>query len=140
MVVFASMIPGFICFGGMVANSTHGWEKFVCGAALLACAVWGIRIARLGIFAGPDQLVVRNYFRSYRITWQDISAFEIPTRYGTWRNAGLRIRLLNGRVISATLYARGRVDSGRAARTVAEELEELRRQGGPSGRLSPGPV
>jgi len=127
-VVCASVVPGFICFGGLVASSTHGWEKIASGAALLAFVIFGIRIARLGIFAGPDQLAVRNYFRTYRIAWQDISAFEMPPRHGTLRNAGLRIHLLDNRVISATLYARGGIDSGHAARRVVEELEQLRHQ------------
>ena len=118
-----------ILFGGVVANSTHGWEKIASGAAALAFVILGIRIARLGIFAGPDRLIVRNYFRTYRIAWPDISAFEMPPRYGTLRKAGLRIHLLNDQVISATLYARGRIGSGRAAQTVVEELEQIR-QGG----------
>jgi hypothetical protein len=127
-VVCASVVPGFVFFSGVVAGSTHGWEKIASGAAVLAFAILGIRIARLGILAGPDQLAVRNWFRTYRIAWQDISAFEMPPLYGTLRKAGLRIHLLDGQVISVTLYARGIFDSSRAARTVAEELEQLRHQ------------
>lgn len=115
-------------FGGVVTNTTHGWEKIANGIALLAFAILGIRIARLGIFAGPDELVVRDYFRTYRIAWPDVSAFEMPPPYGTWRKAGLRIRLHDGRLISATLYARGRIDSGTAVRTVMEKLEQFRQQ------------
>jgi hypothetical protein len=44
------------------------------------------------------------------------------------RKTGLRIHLRDNRVISANLYARGIIDSGRAARTVGEELEQLRHQ------------
>jgi hypothetical protein len=121
LVALGSVLPGFIFFGGVVANSTHGWEKFASGAAMCVFAVLGIRIARLGIFAGPDELVVRDYFRSYRIAWREISAFEMPPQSGTLRKTGPRIRLLDGRLISATLYA----DSGSAAGTVLRELEQL---------------
>jgi hypothetical protein len=138
----ASVVPGFVFFSGVVADSTHGWEKIACGAAMLAFVILGIRIARLGIFAEPDQLAVRNWFRTYRIAWQDISAFEMPPLHGTLRKAGLRIHLLDHRVISATLYARGGFDSGRAARTVVEELEQLRHQRVPdavTAKQQPGP-
>jgi hypothetical protein len=94
-------------------------------------------------FKRRQPLAVRNWFRTYRIAWQDISAFEMPPLYGTLRKAGLRIHLLDSRVISATLYARGIFDSGRAARTVAEELEQLRRQRVPdavTARQPPGAI
>jgi hypothetical protein len=118
-------LGALVFFSGMVADTTHGWEKVGSGAAFLVLA---IRIASMGIFAGPDQLVVRDYFRTYRIGWQEISGFEQPPPYGTWRKAGLQIRLSDGRVISATLYGRGGVDSGHAASVAAEKLEQLRRQ------------
>lgn len=73
-------------------------------------------------------MVVRDFFRTYQLAWRDISAFEMPPRYRTWRKAGLRIHLLNGQLISATLYSRGRLDSGNAARKVIGELEQLRHQ------------
>ncbi len=82
----------------------------------------------MGIFAGPGHVVVRNYFRTYRIAWAEISGFEEPPPYGTFRKAGLRIHLSDGRLISATLYGRSGVDSGKAARKVVGELEQLRRQ------------
>ena len=52
-VILASVLPGFISFGGVVSNTAHGWKKIANGIALLAFAILGIRIARLGIFAGP---------------------------------------------------------------------------------------
>jgi hypothetical protein len=127
-VALISGVPGLIFLSGVLTPTTHGWEKIASAAVVLAFAMLGIRIARLGIFAGPDQLVVRNQFRSYRIGWREISAFAMPPPYGSMSNTGLRIHLLHGRVISATLYSRGPFDSGRAAGTVLEELEQLRRQ------------
>jgi len=117
-----------IPFSGMMTDTTHGWEKVGSGAAFLVLVVLAIRIANLGIFAGPDQLVVRDYFRTYRIRWEQISGFEKPPPYGTLRKAGLRIHLSDGRVISATLYGRSGADSGHAASVAVEKLEQLRQQ------------
>jgi hypothetical protein len=126
-VLLTSVIPGLVFLSGALVSSTHGWEKIANGAAVLAFAILGVRTARLGIFAGSGQLLVRDYFRTYQIGWPEIARFEMPPRYGTWRNTGIRIHLTDGRLISATLYRRGRLDSGRAARTVVQELERLRR-------------
>jgi hypothetical protein len=126
-VLLTSVIPGLVFLSGALVSSTHGWEKITNGAAVLAFAGLGVRTARLGIFAGPGQLLVRDYFRTYQIGWLEIACFEMPPRYGTWRNTGIRIHLTDGRLISAALYRRGRLDSGSAARTVIQELDRLRR-------------
>jgi len=128
MVLLTSVVPGLVFLSGVLVTRTHGWEKIASGAAVLAFAVLGVRIARLGIFAGPDHLVVRDCFRTYQICWPEIARFEMPPRYGTWPKTGLRIHLTDGRLISATLYGRGRFDTGRAAGTVVRELDKLRRQ------------
>ena len=112
----------------MMTDTTHGWEKVGSGAAFLVLVVLAIRIANLGIFAGPDQLVVRDYFRTYRIRWEKISGFEKPPPYGTLRKSGLRIHLSDGRVISATLYEESGTHSRRAANAALEKLEQLRQQ------------
>jgi Bacterial PH domain len=127
IVLLTSVVPGLVFLSGALVNSTHGWEKIADGAAVLAFALLGVRTARLGIYAEPEQLVVRDYFRTYQIGWPEIASFELPPRYGTWRKSGLRIHLIDGRLISATLYRRGRLDSGRAGRTVVQELDRLRR-------------
>jgi len=107
--------------------STHGWEKIASGAAVLVCAIIGVRLARLGIFAGPDELLVRNFSRAYQIRWPEIARFEMPPA-GDLRKAGLRIHLIDGRLISATLYGRRQLDSHDAARDTIQELEQLRQQ------------
>jgi len=66
MVLLTSVVPGLVFLSGVLVTRTHGWEKIASGAAVLAFAVLGVRIARLGIFAGPHHLVVRDCFRTYR--------------------------------------------------------------------------
>lgn len=124
-------IPALIFLSGIGVSSTHGWEKIANAVGLLACVALGVRIARVGIFAGPDKLLVRNYFTTYRVGWRDISAFGMPPAYGTLRKTGLRIHLADGRLVSASAYTLGPLDSRRAARTAVTALEELRRQRAP---------
>jgi hypothetical protein len=128
MVLLTSVGPGLIFLSGVLVSSTHGWEKIANGAAVVAFALLGVRTARLGIFAKPDQLMVRDYFRSYHVLWSEIASFEMPPPYGTWRKVGLKIHLTDGRPISATLYGRTPLDSGRGAHTVIQELDRLRLQ------------
>lgn len=126
LVLLACVAPGIIFVSGATVPSTHGWEKIACWTVVLALAIVGIRIVRMGIFAGPGELVVRNFFRSYKIDWRDISGFEIAPS-GIWMIFGVKIRLLDGQVVSDTLYG-GRILSGFPARKVIGELEQLRRQ------------
>jgi hypothetical protein len=128
MVLLTSVVPGLLFLSGMLVSSTHGWEKIASGAVVAAFALLGIRTARLGIFAEPEQLVVRDYFRSYHVLWSEIASFEMPPPYGTRRKVGLKISLTDGRLISATLYGRTPLDSGRRPRAVIQELDRLRRQ------------
>jgi hypothetical protein len=88
----------------------------------------GVRCWRLAIVAGPDHLVVRNYFRTVRISWQNIAGFEPPPPYATLGKSGLKIRLTDGRVIAATAGGRTQYDTGRVQAALMRELEELRRR------------
>jgi Bacterial PH domain len=129
MVLLTSVLPGLIFLSGVLVNTTHGWEKIANGVVVVAFAALGVRTARLGIVACPEHLVVRDYFRTYRVRWTQIAGFELPPPYGRWRKAGLRIRLLDGQLISATLYARNLFDTGRRpARDIVRELNRLLRQ------------
>ena len=79
-----------------------------------------------GIFAGPEQVIVRNYFRTYRVGWAEIPGFDPPHYVG--------ICLTDGAMIRATLFALGRGDRGIAASQVIQELEWLRGQRTPTAR------
>jgi hypothetical protein len=77
---------GLIFLSGMTASSTHGSEKIASEVGLLAIAVLAVRTARLGIFARPEQLVVRDYFRTYQIRWQEITSSN--TQLTQWLSLG----------------------------------------------------
>jgi hypothetical protein len=125
-VLVTGVIPGLLLLGALA--SAPGAVKFVPGAGVLACTVLGIRSAMLGIFAGPDHIVVRNFFSTHQIGWEEISGFEMPSYHETPRDVGLRIIFDDRRPISATLYARGDQNLDRPAREAIEQLEQLRQQ------------
>jgi hypothetical protein len=70
---------------------------------------------------------VRDFFRAYEIRWPEIARFEMP-RTGALRKAGLRIHLIDGRLISATIYGRRQLNTHDAARQTIQELGQLREQ------------
>lgn len=54
-----------------------------------------VKVARMGVFADRDGLIIRNVFRTHRIDWSDIAGFERPAPYGRLRDAGLKVVLLD---------------------------------------------
>ena len=127
------LIAGFgalFCVIGVVATlpDNNLGPKIAGGVAAVALACLAVRCWRLAVIAGPDQLVVRNFFRTVRISWQDIAGFEPSPPYGTLWKAGLGIRLTDGRLIAATAFGRNQYETGRVQAAVIRELEELRRQ------------
>jgi hypothetical protein len=93
LILLTSVVPGVIFLAGVGSPTTHGWEKVASAAGLLAFAILGIRIGMTGIFAGPEQVIVRNYFWSYRVAWAEITGFD-PPRYRGRRQNGLGIQEL----------------------------------------------
>jgi hypothetical protein len=101
-------------------------EAVVVGLWLLPTFWWGWRCTRLGVFAGPDELVVRNLLRSHRVDWDEIADVRVHRWLPvTW----------SGRAVSALLDRKvGVVDvRGRARpvvmRTTASFLPVVRRSG-----------
>ncbi len=133
LILLLSVGPGVIFLAGAGSPTTHGWEKVASATVVLAFAILGIRIAMTGIFAGPEQVIVRNYFRTYRVGWAEIPGFDPPHYVGRGQN-GLGICLTDGAMIRATLFALGRGDRGIAASQVIQELEWLRGQRTPTAR------
>jgi Bacterial PH domain len=95
------------------------------GVSAVVFAYVTVRSFQLAIVARPDQLVVRNIFRTVRISWENIARFEPAPEYGI---ASMRIRLRDGRVIAVTAFGNRNWDTGRVSATVIRELEQLRRQ------------
>jgi hypothetical protein len=93
-------------------------QQIVCGLSAASLAVLMVRISRLAVVVTPEHVQVRNLFRSYRLRWGDVEEVEEPPLYGAWRRAGLRFHVKGGRIISATAFTRGLIDS----RSVGSEV------------------
>jgi hypothetical protein len=104
-----------VVLSGIVAGDTDAGpsllQQIVCAVSAAILVVVMIQISRLAVVLTPEHVQVRNLFRSYRLRWGDIEAVEEPTLYGTWRQAGLRLRATGGHLISATAFTRGLIDS-----------------------------
>ena len=104
-----------------------GLQKVTNAAIVAWVFVEVVRAGRAGVIARPEQLVVYKGFRTYWIRWSDITNIEMPGDYKTWRIPGVRIHLVDGRVITATLYPGHRLNSPKEARAVLDEFDQLRR-------------
>ena len=60
--------------------------------------------------------------RTYNVRWSEIDRIDPPPPYGTLRKAGLRINLLDGRVVSSSLYAAGPLNRSGFADDVVASL------------------
>ena len=95
-------------------------------APLVLASLWvTIRVFRQGVLARPDRLVVRNVLRTFEMPWNEIRAIDPPSRGGAVRNAGIQIRLTDGRTRSANLFTPGLFNGPHFADDVVGRLREL---------------
>jgi hypothetical protein len=128
-------VLALVFLSGLAAGNADGLQWVLAGVGLSAGVILIVRIARMGVFAEHQWLVVRNLFVSYKIAWSQIARFEMPPPYGTLRKTGLRICLQDDRLISARLYSRGGIDqfadvTGCSSGRVIEELRRLQQERG----------
>ena len=79
------------------------------------------RILHMGIVIHPDRVIVRNFWRSWSLPSSIIRGFLPPPPYGALRRAGLCIDLTDGRTVTASAFAKGKLDG--EAVGVAESTE-----------------
>lgn len=60
------------------------------------CAVMFIRCLRVGVWITNDALIVRNYHYSRTVPWDQIARFELPDSFDGFREAQLRLHLVDG--------------------------------------------
>lgn len=127
---FAGLVAFMCLMVGVIGNWPDDALTIFWGVVTAVLVGLGVRCWRRAIIARPDQLVVRNYFYTVRINWQDITHFEPPPPFeppfGWVRKAGLRIHLTDGRVIPASAFMHDRhVDA--TPETVLRKLARLQR-------------
>lgn len=78
----------------------------------LAAAAWvTYALFRSGILIEPGLLTNRRMLWTNHVPARDIVRFEPPPPNGALRRTGLRIVLVDGRILSATAFTKGRGDS-----------------------------
>jgi hypothetical protein len=93
------------------------------GIAALILVLAIIRTVGLSVVLRPDDLEIHNFWRMRRLGWDDIVDVA-PPRYGHYRRAGIRVTARNGRVISASAFIAGRLDSSSRGEQVTAQIRE----------------
>lgn len=125
-------IPASAYEGGYYASDSAFVIASRTFSALVAIGslFFGIRVARMGIFADETGLTVRNVLRTQRALWGEIAGFGPPGAYGSLRRTGLKIVLRDRPAIFATLYSPGALNRPGFADDTLARLEALRTQYG----------
>jgi hypothetical protein len=88
------------------AQVTHGHVAFAVAWLVIAGGVfgWGFsRAWRISVWFGGSGVTVRNFCRTYRISWPEVQCFADRSAQGLW---ALGIMLHDGRVVTASGAAR----------------------------------
>jgi hypothetical protein len=95
----------------------------VCG--VLGLGAWAAyRIHRMAMVVSPGLLTIRGFWGSRTLRASDIVRFEPPPPYGALRRAGMHVVLISGQVVSAGIFAKGKLDSEAAGVAEANELND----------------
>jgi hypothetical protein len=111
-------------------RSASSWALGFLAAWAAIGLVAGARSAMVAVVATPDELIIRNFFRTRRVPWGDVRRIERPRPFvygGPYsafanRGNGLHVRLRNGSTLVATAYSPAGTDSADFADNVIEDL------------------
>jgi hypothetical protein len=123
-----------IFLSGLIAAGPNGTEtpsllqQLVCGVLSAGTLLLIIGVLRQGVWIDDQGIRIRNVFRAYRASWQEVKAIDPPPSYGALRNAGIQIVLRDGRRLNAALYSEGRINTSGFADPVVEALRLAHRQ------------
>ncbi|MDP9428153.1 MAG: hypothetical protein M3Q47_04420 [Actinomycetota bacterium] len=82
-------------------------------SALAVLSVAGLavyRILHMAIAVTPGRVTVRGFWTTRSVRAADVLRFEPPPPYGTLLRAGLRVVLIDGRVLTACVFGLGQLD------------------------------
>lgn len=128
-VAFYGFISSLL-FGALFATVEGGVallvvQRVACSLGFAALLVVTFRLATMAIVTSADGVLFRNVFRNEYASWSEIVVFESPAPYGTWRKAGLRARLMDGSVMTASAVALGALEGAEGAQQVTDHLNAL---------------
>ena len=91
-------------------------------AVLSVTALVVYRILHMAIVLSPGLVTVRGLWSTRSVRAADVLRFEPPPPYGTLLRAGLRVVLLDGRVLTAAVFGHGRLDDESVGHAECAEL------------------
>jgi hypothetical protein len=95
------------------------------GVGLLVGAIAAIRAFRLRIRADRSEIVVRNFFRTHRLRWEDLRQIGIGAGWSGRGTTNLILVAKSGRVVPATATTNRRREQVRVMRELAELRPDL---------------
>lgn len=128
LVLWASLAALVALSGLFVSDdpeaSPSSLQRLICAVILVALVLVALRTARLAVIVDDEAgLVIRNIFRTYRLGWDEVSAVAEPPPYGTWGRGGVRVKLKDGRLLSATAFVKGPFDPQSVGQRLVTELQ-----------------
>jgi hypothetical protein len=128
LVVSLTGVMALVALSGTTASDTGAppstLQRTACALVTMMLVLTMVRTSLLAVVLSDHLLTVRNLFRTYSIPWDQVASVQEPPAYGAWRNAGVRIFLQDGRIISATAFTRGRVDATDVGTDVVSAIRE----------------
>ncbi len=91
-------------------------------AVLSVTALAVYRILHMAIVVNPGLVTIRGLWSTRSVRAADVLRFEPPPPYGTLLRAGLRVVLLDGRVLTAAVFGHGRLDDESVGQAECAEL------------------
>ncbi len=91
-------------------------------AVLSVTALTVYRILHMAIVLSPGLVTIRGLWSTRSVRAADVLRFEPPPPYGTLLRAGLRVVLLDGRVLTAAVFGHGRLDDESVGHAECAEL------------------
>jgi hypothetical protein len=68
------------------------------------------RLVRMAVVVSPGLVTVRGLWGNRSVPAGDVIRFDPPPPYGAFRQSGVRVRLTNGRTLTAVVYQVGQLD------------------------------
>lgn len=118
-------VSAFLGFLFFFASASPFDSIVVRSAGLLVGAIAAIRAFRLGIRADRSEIVVRNFFRTHHLRWEDLRQIGIGAGWVGSGTTNLIFVPQNGRVIPASATTNRRRDQIRVMRELAELRPDL---------------
>ena len=112
------MVMTFALFAVAAGASTGALRIVAAVVGVGAICAAGMRAFRIGLWASPERICIRNYWRSYDVAWSDVIDVSSEPDFRSARG-GWRFKLRDGHKILLLARPRGRRSFGESHRLVS---------------------